>query len=253
MILSINTSALQFALALSEVDGTLLTEHTMPAGKGRFGKLMPTLDFILKGGNFPVREVACVAAATGPGSFTGLRVGLSLAKGLCHALGVPGIGVSSLEAMANQLPYTDLPIIPILHSKKGEVFTARFTWNNEGQLIREEGDAGLKFDLFPSLFREPSLFVGNDYGTQAPLLKSLLGPSVRLAPPALWGCRASSVGSMALERFLVNDFDDPFQLNPVYLRPPDIRANPFSPLSSSHSPSQGPLRQDSQNDITIAS
>ena len=233
MILAINTSTMQFALALLAEDGTLLTEHLMPGGKGHFGSLMPALDFMLNSSKSKIVDVKCISVATGPGSFTGLRVGISLAKGLCYALGVPVVGVSSLEAMASQLPFADLPMVTILTSRKGEAFTAQFSWNENRELIRERADASLKFDDFPSLFEKPTLFVGNDYANQGHLLKKLLGPSAHLAPSSLWNLKASSVGSLALKKFLVDDLDDPYLLNPVYLRPPDIRPNPFGLLPKS--------------------
>ena len=237
MLLAINTSTLQFALALLAEDGTLLTEHLMSEGKGHFGSLMPTLDLILTASESTIRDVTCISVATGPGSFTGLRVGLSLAKGLCHALNIPIVGISSLEAMAGQLPYADLPVVPILHSRKGEVFTARFTWNDDRHLTRDGEDIWVKFDDFPFLFQEATLFVGNDYGNQGPLLKELLGDRALLAPAHCWNLKASSIGSLALHKFLNNDLDDPNTVNPRYLRPPDIRPNPFSLLSESNSPS----------------
>jgi tRNA threonylcarbamoyladenosine biosynthesis protein TsaB len=235
MILAINTSTQQFSLALLAEDGTLLTEHLMPGGKGHFGSLMPALDFMLNASKSNIRDIKCISVATGPGSFTGLRVGISLAKGLCHGLRVPAVGISSLEAIASQIPYADLPVVPVLTSRKGEAFTAQFIWNDNGELIRSGDDTSLKFEDFPSLFQKPALFVGNDYGNQGHLLKKLLGPSAHLAPSSLWNLKASSVGSLALKKFLVDDPDDPYLLNPVYLRPPDIRPNPFGLLPKSKS------------------
>lgn len=213
-----------------------MTEYLMPGGKGHFGSLMPALDFMLNSSKSEIRDVKCISVAKGPGSFTGLRVGIALAKGLCHALQVPVVGISSLEAMANQIPYTDLPVVPVLHSRKGEAFTAQFTWNDNGELIRSGDDTSLKFEDLPSLFQKPALFIGNDYANQGPHINKLLGPLALLAPACFWNLRASSMGSLALKKFLLGDLDDPYLLNPVYLRPPDIQPNPFSPFSNPKSP-----------------
>jgi tRNA threonylcarbamoyladenosine biosynthesis protein TsaB len=226
MILAINTSILQFSLALLSESGGLVAEHLMSEGKGHFGNLIPTLQFLLNSSGREIREVSCISAATGPGSFTGLRIGLSLAKGLCHALRVPIVGISTLEAMAVQAPCAGLSVVPILYSRKGEVFAARFVWDVDRGLKRVSEDTWVRFEDLPLLFREPSLFVGNDYPTQGTRLKDLLGDRALLAPVHSWCLRASSVGSLALERFLQGDLDDPTTLNPVYLRPPDIRPNP---------------------------
>ena len=229
MILAINTSALQFSLAILSESGTLLAEHVMTQEKGHFGNLVPTLHFLLKSSGQEIHEVTCISVATGPGSFTGLRIGLSLSKGLCHALQVPIIGIPTLEAMANQVPYSDLPVVPILHSRKGEAFISRFVWDNERLLKRTRKDTWVKFDDLPPLVRRPTLFVGNDYPNQGNRLKDLLGQQALLAPSHCWCLRAATVGSLALQRFLANDLDDPYALNPVYLRSPDIRPNPFAP------------------------
>jgi tRNA threonylcarbamoyladenosine biosynthesis protein TsaB len=226
MILAINTSTLQFSLALLAESGGLVAEHMMSEGKGHFQNLMPALHFLLNSSEREIHEVTCIAVATGPGSFTGLRIGLSLSKGLCHALRVPVVGISTLEAMALQAPCADLPVVPLLYSRKGEVFAARFVWENNWVLKRTGDDTWVRFDEVPLLFQEPSLFVGNDYPTQATRLKDLLGERALLAPVHCWCLKASSIGSLALERFIHGDLDDPAALNPIYLRPPDIRPNP---------------------------
>ncbi len=224
MILAINTSTLQFGLALLEEDGTVLAEFLMSKGESRFGGLMPALHFLLRTSKCDIREIKGLVVATGPGSFTGLRIGLSAAKGLCHALKTPIIGISSLRSMASQLLFSDLPIAPMLDSRKGEVFLAQFIWNNEGELIRIMEDVSLKFKDFSSLpGGDQIVFVGNNYARQGPLIKEILGPRALLAPVHCWCLRASAVGSLGLKRFRIHDFDDPQSLSPLYLRPPDIQ------------------------------
>ena len=84
MILAVNTSTLQFALALMETDGSVLAEYLAAKGKGHFGTLMPALDFLLNTSESDILDLEGLIVAVGPGSFTGLRVGLSAAKGLCQ-------------------------------------------------------------------------------------------------------------------------------------------------------------------------
>jgi len=201
---------------------------------------MPTLHFMLTTSGRKIHELTCVSVATGPGSFTGLRIGIALAKGVCHALRVPVIGISSLEAMAIQVPTLEMPVIPMLHSRKGEAFTARFVWNDGGVMKRTSEDTWVRFEDLSHLVEGPAFFVGNDYPDQAIRLKEILGERARLAPPHCWCARASSVGSLALERRLRRDLDDPHGLNPVYLRPPDIRPNPFPVLTGPTPPSPSP-------------
>ena len=227
-LLAINTSTLQFGLALLEDDGTVQAEYVTSRGGGHFGGLMPALKFLFDASGYHVREVEALIVATGPGSFTGLRVGLSAAKGLCHALEAPVIGISSLEALASQIPYASLPIAPIIDSRKGEVFTARFCWNDGGHLLRRDKDRCIKMEDLPSFLEEPVVFVGNDFAAQGSLIKDMMGSRACLGPAHCWTIRASSVGFLGLRRYHAQAFDDPQSLHPTYLRSPDIRPNPYS-------------------------
>jgi tRNA threonylcarbamoyladenosine biosynthesis protein TsaB len=170
---------------------------------------------------------------TGPGSFTGLRVGLSAAKGLCHALEIPIIGVSSLKALAHQHPFPPLPVIPVLDSRKGEVFAAQFRWADHKTLVREKEDVSLQIEKLADGFQVPALFIGNDFAGQSPIISETLGTEAHLAPSHLWNLKASTVGALGLKRYHDRHFDDPHTLKPIYLRPPDIRPNPYGIRSGS--------------------
>ncbi|MCD6294304.1 MAG: tRNA (adenosine(37)-N6)-threonylcarbamoyltransferase complex dimerization subunit type 1 TsaB [Deltaproteobacteria bacterium] len=224
MILALNTSTRQCSIALLRMDRTVIAENLMSEGKGHFGGLMPAVDILLTGSGVKPKDIKCVAVATGPGSFTGLRVGLSLAKGFCQALHIPVIGISSLRALAFQLPFTPHPIAPLLSSRKGEVFTALFLWNRENGLQRKGKDNCFKLDILPSLFSQTTVFIGNDFLNQGNLLKESAGSHVIIAPPQCWQLNASSVGALALARLDAGDIDDPGALIPRYYRPPDIRS-----------------------------
>ena len=233
MILAINTSTPQFGLALLDEDGTILAEYFMSKEKGHFGSLMPALDFLLSKLKADIHDQQAIVVATGPGSFTGLRVGLSTAKGLCHGLGVPLIGITSLRALASQIPSSGLPITPILHSRKEELYAAQFIRNDSLKLLRSMDDIAIKINDFPSIFDKPSIFIGNDFSKQGHVLTNMLGTRAHLAPPHCWNLKASAVGALGVERFHARSFDDPQTLEPVYLRPPDIGPNPFPLMTAS--------------------
>ncbi len=241
MILALNTSTPQFGLAFLEEDGTILAEYYMAKEKG-FGSLMPSLHFLLSTLKADIHDQKAVIVATGPGSFTGLRVGLATAKGLCHGLEIPIIGISSLEALASQVSNPDLPIAPVLYSRKNEFFISRFSRDNGSNLIREMDDMAIKIKDLPSIVEHPTLFIGNDFTNQGPAIKKSLGTLVQLASAQHWNLKASAVGALGLKRFHAHDFDDPQTLAPQYLRPPDIRPHPFplktSPQRSAHTKKQ---------------
>ncbi len=235
MILALSTASLQYGLALVEPDGGVKAECFLSEGGGHFGGLMPALEFLLSHSGVSMEDIRAVAVTTGPGSFTGLRVGLALAKGLCHGLEIPVLGVSSLEALALQAPQTGPPVTAVIDSRRSELFAAQFRWQTGGRLQRKTEDTCFLLADFPARFPEPTIFVGNHLSTQAPLLRQALGPGVLLAPAHLWGLKATSVALSALERFRAGEFDDPLTLTPRYLRPPDIRPNPI-PVNSAEGP-----------------
>ena len=197
--------------------------------KGNFGSLMPAFDRLLSLSDTRTGDLSGIAVAIGPGSFTGLRIGISLAKGLCHALQIPLAGVSSLEALASQIPFAKSPVIPLLHSRKGEVFTATFVLTDVHQLKRQREPISIKLTDLVSMIREPAFIIGDNFEAQAPAFGSKTGPAFILAPAQFWSLRASSVGALGLKKLIRNDLDDPYGIEPVYLRPPDIRSNAFAP------------------------
>ncbi|MCD6560371.1 MAG: tRNA (adenosine(37)-N6)-threonylcarbamoyltransferase complex dimerization subunit type 1 TsaB [Deltaproteobacteria bacterium] len=230
MILAINTSTLDFSLAFQKEDGSVLGECFMAKSGGHFRNLLPVLDFLVSKSDFEIHDVKCIIIAIGPGSFTGLRSGISFAKGLCQALDVPIIGISSLEALASRIPFSDFPIVPILDSRKGEVFIAKFIREKDNNLVRCMDDNSIKIKAFATICDEPALFIGNDFEIQGPQTKKNLGAMAMLAPAQYWNLKASAVGSLGLKRFNAGDYDDPYNLSPIYLRRPDIRTS--APLVS---------------------
>jgi tRNA threonylcarbamoyladenosine biosynthesis protein TsaB len=212
-------------------EGATLSEYYMASGSKNFRRFMPGIDFLLSTSKVDARDIKALIVATGPGSFTGLRVGLSEAKGMAQGLQIPIIGVSSLEAMAAQLPYARQPVCSIIDSRKGEVFAALFSWGDDQRMVRMEQDTCLRIEDLPSIIEEPTLFLGNDFNKQGHLIREMLGLKAELAPAHLWNLKASVVGALGLKRFIAQDFDDLQELVPAYLRPPDIRPNPFAPNS----------------------
>ena len=227
MILALNTSTIQFSLAIMSENGTVLAECLISPRGNNFKGFMPSIESLFISSKVDTSELNAIAVSTGPGSFTGLRVGLSVAKGMAKGLDIPVIGVSCLESLVYQLPCSVHPIGAILTSRKGEVFIAVFKWNDAHEIERLKEDTSVKIDALSSYVDTPTIFIGNDYNAHGDPIKRLLGDRVLMAPPHLWNLNASCVGALGIERFNKKDFDDARELVPSYLRPPDIRPNPF--------------------------
>jgi tRNA threonylcarbamoyladenosine biosynthesis protein TsaB len=228
VILAINTSTPQFSLALVGESGALLAEWTLFPRTKDFRHFMTALDHLLQVSGVSLEEIRALAVAKGPGSFTGLRVGLSAAKGICEGLEVPIVAVSSLEALASQCPGVSIPICPMIDSRKEEVFTALYTWSDHLDLVRLAPETCLRVQELPGFIKESAFVLGTDFNRQRGSIASAIGDKAVLAPPSFWNLRAATVGMIGARRVRAQEFDCLREVVPSYLRPPDIRPNPYS-------------------------
>lgn len=199
LILSIDTSSADLSVALVNENGSLgLVEENMLRGQGEV--LIPYIQSMMQQADLPMSAVEGVAVGIGPGSFTGVRVGLSTARGIGLALNVPVYGVTNLEAAAAGL---NKPVTVTLDTKRGDYFTQRFDKNGravDAPLIQSAGD--LKKQL-------PFTAVGDG----AMKLAEEIGCDVATKPQA----SAISIAQIALSRS-----DNPLLAEPLYLREADV-------------------------------
>jgi len=228
IILSLNTSTKQYSLALLD-NKTVLGEYLLSSGPSHFRDLMPGIDDLLEKTHLTPEQLEGITVAIGPGSFTGIRVGLAVAKGLSQGLGIPLVGVPTLAGLASQIPYARQDICPVVTSRKGELFAGLFRRNPDNLLTRIEEDASLKVADLPLLIKRKTILIGNDFTAQAPMIQKYVGKKALLAPQILWNLRASSIGVLGLQRLLKGSSDSVSDLVPLYLRGADIRAGKKSP------------------------
>lgn len=223
MILALNTSTTPFSVAVVKEDGALVAETLLTAPSKGFGLFMPALHQVLSSAGVSLKRLSSLVVARGPGSFTGLRVGLAAAKGICRGLAIPAAAVSSLEALALQCSSGSLPTCALIDSRRGEVFAALFRVfpGQTPRIVKEETCLSLK--ALSDFVDSGALFIGNDYARQAPAVRDALGDRAILAPPSLWHLRASAVAAIGLLKAEREGFADLRNLAPSYMRPPDIR------------------------------
>lgn len=227
MYLSVSTATKQYSLALLDNEGALLGEFTVRPVERNFSRLMVCFDYLLSPLDIDLHALKAVIIVQGPGSYTGLRVGMAMAKAICHGLHIPIIGVSSLDAMAYQLPHVSIPICAILESRKGEAFAAVYKWKMPEGLVSLTGERTVKIAELSDLIEGPTLIIGNDYASQAPPISREIGREAILPPPSFWCLKASSAGMLGLKKHENGQEDNLRDLTPSYLRPPDIRPNPY--------------------------
>lgn len=209
-VLAVETSTRAGGVALLDGD-RVVGEYLLDVSITHSERLMAAVDRVLGDVRWTVQDLAALVVAVGPGSFTGLRIGISTVKGLAFALSLPVAGVPTLDAMAAMLPFASLPVCPVIDARKGEVYAALYRW--DGRAMRRESDyLAVSPDDLSARLREPTIVVG-DAGA------SVASPHVRLAPAARRLPSAACVGQLGLERLRRGESVAAADLAPLYLRP----------------------------------
>jgi tRNA threonylcarbamoyladenosine biosynthesis protein TsaB len=219
-VLAVETSTLTGAVALLAGD-SVVADHRLSLAVTHSERLLAAMDHVLTAADWRLADVEALAVAIGPGSFTGLRIGVSTAKSLAFATGIPLVGIPTLDALAWSLPYAAHPVCPILDAKKGEVYTALYR-TDAGRLERLwEYQAMAPTTLAERLGCEvpgPVIFVGDGVSSFAAVLRGVLGGDARLAPPGHRLPSAVSVAELAHAACERGERVDPAALVPLYVR-----------------------------------
>ena len=186
-ILGLDTSISVASVAISE-GGRLVAEDFYPRKGSAEGSgvksnhaeiILPLVDSVLRRAGIELSDVAGIAVSIGPGSFTGVRIGLSTVKGLAYGTGMPAVGISTLQAIAARVDGFEGRVCPILDARKGEVYAAVFRIHGS-QLERLTQDALMPFLIFLEELRglgkpAPYLFIGDGVTTYRPVLERVPG------------------------------------------------------------------------------
>ena len=219
MELAIDTSSSIASIALSH-KGKILSELTWQSNQEHTVELTPNLAYLLKQAKVVPQSLEAIIVAKGPGSFNGLRVGISVAKGMALSLKIPLLGVSTLEVESYPFSYTGLPICPILKASRGEIATALYQWQNDDlSRLREE-----HLTTLAALCTEISgktLFCG-EIDDMAGEIRQRLGELAIIPPRATRLPRAGFLATLGWQRLNRGEQDNLATLQPLYLRPPQI-------------------------------
>lgn len=218
-LLAIETSSHVGSLALFEAD-RLLTTQTFEHGLQNAARMLPLLDEMLKQQGLTPQQLGAIAVSQGPGSFTGLRLGVTLAKTLCFATGAKLLAVPSLEVIVQNAPAGAPHVMPVLDARRGQVFTALYK-GGDGKLA-QQWPARLS-PLAEALSQAPRPLAVLGEGLTAHAQEIPPDAAVQLLPECLWTPRAEVVGRLALQRLATGQTVDPFTLTPIYLRKPEAQ------------------------------
>jgi len=218
-ILAIDTATRIAGVAV--LDGiTVLGESWLNSGQNHSRKLMPLLTGLLEHLEMSLADMDCLAVSTGPGSFTGLRIGIATVQGLALATGKPVAGVPTLDALAQNLPGYPGIICPILDARKDEVYTASYRWRG-GRMERVGDYRALSPRELAGEMKEqdePVVFLGDGVFRYREQLTEILAEQATFGPGTANFLRPSAVALLGGERYLAGGAQSASSLRPFYLR-----------------------------------
>jgi tRNA threonylcarbamoyladenosine biosynthesis protein TsaB len=209
-VLAVETSTLAGGVALLAAD-RLIGEYLLDVRVTHSERLMAAIDRVLADARWTVEDLEGLAVSVGPGSFTGLRIGLGTVKGLAFARSIAITAVPTLDAMAAALPFAALPVCPVIAARTNEVYTSRYRW--DGATMRREWEylVTSPADLAARL-DEPVILVGD-------AACSIVSPYARVAPVARRLPSPATVGQLGLAQLARGETVSAADLVPLYLRP----------------------------------
>ena len=218
--LAIETSARTGSLAAVE-DGRVLAEDQFPHGLKHAAEIIPRLDALCRGQGWSPGDVREVYVSVGPGSFTGLRIGITLAKTLAFATGARLVAVPTVRVLARNAPPEARHLVLVLDAKRHQIYTARFDRNGPAEAWTESEPAHL--DVLTALLDRaprPVHLLGEGIPYHLKFIAQE-DPGIIVTPEDLWRPRAAAVAEEGTRTAAAGAFTDPQQLLPIYLRRPE--------------------------------
>lgn len=222
LILAVDSATPVAGVALVNEE-KVIVEHFSNYKRFHSENLLPIIDKCLAECSCRLQDLTAIAVTTGPGSFTGIRIGLATVKGLSLGSGIPLVGISTLDALAGNIVGSDYLACAVLNARKNEVYAAFYdVKGNSPQLVW--GPAAAKPEvvadqaLLLAQDRPGVIILGDGYWAYRETFQLQLGDRMRAAPSHLLLPRAASVGILARRKVGAREFEDPHGIRPCYIR-----------------------------------
>lgn len=223
IILSFDTATQGCSVAVSENE-FLIAGFSLYKKETHSKHLMSMMDNVLSVSGLTLSEIDGFAVTRGPGSFTGLRIGLSTVKGLADVTGKPVVSVSSLDALAFGLEGFSCSICPMIDARKGEVYTALYQYDS-GILTRKTEELAVEPGVFLESINDKTMFVGSGAITYRQIISEKASGYVSEPPGHAHHISAHTIASLSFPRFLRGDVETLSSLEPHYIRKSDAELN----------------------------
>ena len=217
-VLGIDTSTSCGSVGLID-DEEIISDYLLNIPVTHSERLLGAVEFVLREAHCPIGNIDGWAISLGPGSFTGLRIGVSTVKGLAYATGKPVAGVSTLDVLASQIAPTSYLICPILDARKKEVYTAFYRYDEGISLQRQSDYQAIRPEDLVKNIKEHTIFLGEGLKTYGDFLLNSL-PSLAIFPsPSLSVSHGSTVAKLGSEHLQKGEHLELSTFVPIYVRP----------------------------------
>lgn len=218
-VLAVDTSSDVASVAVLERD-RVLSEFTIHHKKTHSQKLLPMISEVLRSLELTPGDIDLFAASSGPGSFTGLRIGVTTVKAMAYAAKKPVVGVPTLDALAYNIPLCDRLVCPLMDARNNQVYTAIYGWDKDIPVNITEY-MGIPINELADILKsknKPVIFLGDAVEIHKAYLKGEFGERCVFAPVGLLLQRAVSVARAAIDRASNGFTENCFEMLPFYLR-----------------------------------
>lgn len=212
IILNIETTTTNCSVSLSKKGETLVLKEDYSANYSHAESLHVFIDDVIKSSQLKLSDIDAIAVSKGPGSYTGLRIGVSAAKGLCFSLDKPLISISTLESLSQQINIDQGYIVPMLDARRMEVYSTVFDANHhqvrdiKAQILDENS-------FLDYLNKDKVYFIGNGVEKTKAIIHNENAVFIENKLPS-----ANNMSKLAYEKFIKNDFEDVAYFEPFYLK-----------------------------------
>ena len=216
-ILALDTSTLMATCAVID-DGILVGEYSLNQDMSHSEKLVPMIKSILDSLKLKIEDIDLYGVSIGPGSFTGLRIGVATIKSFAHLFDKPLIGISTLEGLAFNLPHNKI-VVPMIDARRHRVYTGIYSWEKGKIKTIMEPDVVEIDELLKRLDQYDEISVNGDGSSlYREKIQSSLGDKVYFPTIGQNSCKAASIAELALIKYRQGHRDDYYTLVPDYLR-----------------------------------
>lgn len=224
-ILALETSTKMGSIALSD-NAHLLGEYQIAIKDSFSEMLLPSIDYLLKSTKTSIRNIDAFALSQGPGSFTSLRIGMSVIKGLALKNQGPIIPIPTLDGLAHNLSFSKLLICPLIDARKGQVYTAFYKKQINNSLVKLTNNRVVAPERLIDEIDEEVVFLGDGSILYGDLIRNRLQKKAHFAPLNLLYPRATAICDLALQVIKRDQVPQQSALfEPLYVRPPEAEVN----------------------------